>query len=92
MDNKQLKNELDMAWLYVELYKDIVDRYKQISEKYREQLLRAMADRDTYMGLYEDVTSSGHDCNHCGNQDCGYWPNPGQIMRYNCPLWQAKEG
>lgn len=92
MDNKQLKNELDIAWLYVELYKDIANRYRQISEKYREQLLRMITDRDTYMGLYEDATGSGHDCNHCGNQECGYCPNPGQIMRYNCPLWKAKEG
>ena len=91
-ESDKLREDLETARIYIELYKDIADRFRKISEQYREELLRTIVDRDTYMGLYEDVTRSGHDCNHCGNQECGYCPNPGQIMRYNCPLWKAKEG
>ena len=91
-ESDKLRKDLETARIYIELYRDIADCFKQICEQYREELLRVQADRNIYMGLYEDATGSGHDCNHCGNQECGYCPNPGQIMRYNCPLWQSKEG
>lgn len=87
-----LRNDLETAWIYVELYKDIADRYRRLVEKYHEQLLRVQVDRDTYKGLYEDVTRSGHCCNNCGKILCEYRPDPGQVMRFNCPLWKAKEG
>ena len=32
-----------------------------------------------------------HDCNECGNQDCGYCPKPGQMVRYNCPHYEEKK-
>lgn len=32
-----------------------------------------------------------HHCNDCGNKMCGYDPDPGQQIRFNCPLWRAKD-
>ncbi len=91
-ESDKLRNELEMARIYIELYRDIADCFRQLCEQYREELLRVQADRNIYMGLYEDVTRSGHDCNNCGRAYCKYMPDPGQVMRFNCPLWQAKEG
>lgn len=30
-------------------------------------------------------------CNDCGNIGCGYDPDPGQTVRFNCPLWKERE-
>lgn len=31
-------------------------------------------------------------CNDCGIiRHCAYVPDPGQPVRWNCPLWQSKE-
>ena len=34
--------------------------------------------------------SSYDDCNTCGKTKCRYMPDPGQMVRINCPLWQSK--
>ena len=32
-------------------------------------------------------------CNDCGCfRDCQYRPQPGEMVRINCPLWQPREG
>ena len=30
-------------------------------------------------------------CNECGHLDCGYVPDPGQQVRFNCPFFKRKE-
>ena len=36
---------------------------------------------------YRNIISTG-DCNRCANtKDCGYCPEPGQLVRYNCPFF-----
>lgn len=40
---------------------------------------------------YRNVLKTG-DCNRCKNRDCGYVPKVGQMVRYNCPFYQPKEG
>jgi hypothetical protein len=45
---------------------------------------------DSLMVL-RNIYQTGHHCNDCGNRDCGYAPKPGQQIRYNCPLWRAKD-
>ncbi len=33
-----------------------------------------------------------NDCNKCGKKrECEYVPKPGQIVRYNCPLFEEGE-
>ena len=45
---------------------------------------------DSLMGL-RNIYDSGS-CNNCGNTICcKYKPEPGQMVRYNCPFWK-KEG
>ena len=39
-----------------------------------------------YLRLTKDIIKCG-DCNVCANKDCGYKPNPGQMVRYNCPFY-----
>ena len=46
---------------------------------------------DSLMAL-RNIYQKGHHCNDCGNRDyCGYAPKPGQQIRFNCPLWRAKD-
>ena len=38
--------------------------------------------------MYFHNVSSYDDCNNCGKKDCKYKPEPGQMVRINCPLWE----
>lgn len=39
-----------------------------------------------------DTMKEMHNCNDCGNvRQCSYVPEPGQPVRWNCPLWEGKE-
>lgn len=41
---------------------------------------------------YRSILKSG-DCNICGHTNiCQYEPAPGQLVRYNCPHYQKREG
>lgn len=45
---------------------------------------------DTLMA-YRNIVDSG-DCNRCEKQNtCGYAPKPGQLVRYNCPIYKRAE-
>lgn len=39
---------------------------------------------------YYSRVSSYDDCNNCGRAECEYKPEPGMMVRINCPLWEAK--
>ena len=43
---------------------------------------------DSLMAL-RNIYQTGHHCNDCGNRECGHAPDPGQQIRFNCPLWRA---
>jgi hypothetical protein len=43
---------------------------------------------------YRNIVQRGGDCNTCKKKkECEYAPKPGQLVRYNCPLfgWRAKD-
>ena len=41
---------------------------------------------------YRNIVETGRDCNQCGAKEtCGYVPKPGQLVRYNCPLYVSEE-
>ena len=44
---------------------------------------------DSLMAL-RNIYRTGHDCNDCGNIDCEFNPDPGQQVRFNCPMRRAK--
>ena len=45
---------------------------------------------DTLMAYRKIVDYSG-DCNRCGKKKiCEYAPNPGQLVRYNCPFYEQE--
>ena len=44
---------------------------------------------DTLMA-YRNIVETG-DCNRCGKKECDYIPDPGQMVRYNCPFYENKE-
>ena len=44
---------------------------------------------DTLMA-YRRIAESG-DCNRCMKKDCKYVPDPGQLVRYNCPFYEGKQ-
>lgn len=40
-----------------------------------------------YKDFYESITAL-HDCNDCSIKGvCKFSPEPGQMVRINCPLW-----
>ena len=39
--------------------------------------------------LLRQIQQTG-DCNICKNRDCGYMPEGGQMVRYNCPFYKAE--
>lgn len=41
--------------------------------------------------MFFDEVSSLPDCNTCADRDCKYMPKPGQVTRFNCPLWRGKD-
>lgn len=44
---------------------------------------------DSLMTL-RDIYKTG-DCNICAvKKECGYCPKPGEMVRYNCPFYQAE--
>jgi len=41
---------------------------------------------------YRNIVETGRDCNQCGAKKTGeYVPKPGQLVRYNCPLYVSEE-
>lgn len=44
---------------------------------------------DTLMA-YRRIVESGC-CNNCKNKFCNYVPDPGQLVRYNCPFFKRGE-
>lgn len=39
--------------------------------------------------LLRQIQGTG-DCNNCNNKKCGYLPEVGQMVRYNCPFYAEK--
>ena len=39
--------------------------------------------------LLRQIQSTG-DCNNCWNKGCVYEPKAGQMVRYNCPFYEAE--
>ena len=44
---------------------------------------------DTLMA-YRIIAETGN-CNICKSKDCQWKPEPGQLVRYNCPHYEAEE-
>lgn len=44
---------------------------------------------DSLMAL-RNIYRTGKACNDCKNIGCGYDPDPGQQIRFNCPLWKGE--
>ena len=41
---------------------------------------------------YRQIMETGRECNTCSQKlKCDYAPNPGQLVRYNCPLYQKED-
>ena len=40
--------------------------------------------------VYRNIAETGN-CNICKNKDCQWKPKPGQLVRYNCPLYEVEE-
>lgn len=46
---------------------------------------------DTLMA-YRNIANTGRDCNQCAAAStCRYAPEPGQLVRHNCPLFVERE-
>lgn len=46
---------------------------------------------DTLMA-YRNIVNTGRDCNQCAAAHmCRHAPEPGQLVRYNCPLFVERK-
>lgn len=44
-----------------------------------------------YLKSLREIINS-HDCNECADsKDCGYRPEWGELIRYNCPLFVKRD-
>lgn len=50
----------------------------------------AEAREEKYKCFFDDVAEKPN-CNTCADQKCTYRPNPGEITRFNCPLWRGQK-
>lgn len=50
----------------------------------------AEASAEKYKSFFDDVAEKPN-CNTCADQKCTYRPNPGEITRFNCPLWRGQK-
>ncbi len=64
---------------------------KSKNEKLRDELEKVKREKSALKNFYREVVSTP-DCNTCKNKDCIYRPKPGEITRFNCPLWRGVKG
>lgn len=94
--------EIEELENYIEFYMEIIDRYMKIVDKLksraqelektiakqRDELERVKYERDSFKCFYDDMVNQPN-CNTCTKKECKYQPKPGQITRFNCPLWEG---
>lgn len=56
----------------------------------REELIRLILSICDYARLGYKV-STHNNCNNCQNKNCGYKPDWGDSVRWNCPLWKGDQ-
>lgn len=56
-----------------------------------DDLIKLIFSLCDYARLGMSITRQ-NSCNDCGHEDCGYKPDYGDNVRWNCPLWKAKGG
>ena len=55
-----------------------------------DELIKQKAYELDVLMCYRDIEKSG-DCNNCAKSNsCEYVPEPGQLVRYNCPFYQER--
>lgn len=72
---------------------DVYYDCNQASTAIIDLLARAEAAEDRaekYKAFVDDVAGKPG-CNTCTDQECPYRPNPGELTRFNCPLWCGPE-
>ena len=68
----------------------MTDKQKMLLEKGRDLagMLGLLVD---YASIGIEALSMGN-CNDCSLKlTCKYAPTPGEVVRFNCPLWKEKE-
>ena len=51
---------------------------------------RLLAQATLYKNLIDEIMSAGN-CRNCGWTGCQFESKPGELIRFNCPLWREKE-
>ena len=64
----------------------------QAKEVYEQMDMLEAAIRKSILALeYLELRNRMNDCNDCGHINCGHDPDPGELVRINCPLWMPVE-
>lgn len=50
----------------------------------------AEAKAEKYKCFFDEIAPM-QNCNTCADQECPYRPKPGEITRFNCPLWRGQK-
>lgn len=83
------KTEEDLGLDFEKLL-ELVKAYKEERVLVFTEKQIALKIKEFLVSLHEIITKG--DCNECRKKDCEYRPQWGEITRFNCPLWVAKEG
>lgn len=74
-----------------ETLEKIVKEYQEeLIPGYRDRAEKAERERDRYKNFFVDV-SEKPGCNTCNDIKCEFRPKPGEITRFNCPLWRGQK-
>lgn len=81
---KTLKSVAGRMEFYAAAITDLLAR----AEAAEARAEKAERERDKYKLFFDDVVVKP-DCNDCADLKCQYRPKPGEVTRFNCPLWRG---
>jgi len=82
--------------------KEVSEELRRVQKKYAEvvtetfqlrisDMARDAANAIDSLSAFTDLINSLPSCNDCANRDCGFRPELGKTVRYNCPLFLEGE-
>lgn len=86
----QLKRQNENLWRTVLKLRNDYHSLMEENGHLKNLLKAAEASAEKYKSFFDDVAEKPN-CNTCADQKCTYRPNPGEITRFNCPLWRGQK-
>lgn len=68
----------------------LIPRLMEENDRMKNVLKATETREEKYKAFFDDVAGKPN-CNTCADQECSYRPKPGEITRFNCPLWRGQK-